>query len=752
MTAERLQSPDRGDQPHVQLPERSLRYLGGLRKEDLRAEQLTEESKKAALTKITLPDQGNLAESLDHSSIQGTSQTTRNETWKNRTDVPEGKEIATWAVEMAGYVKGLDDGTKTILKNRLGIDAEAQGLETAIVDKLYTPYLAGGKADIAEFAKKFLGDASGNVDAAIRELETVRGLLGVFIGGEEKERAKSVDEVEAAVAAHMKALHADRDPENKKRLLAEAREMFGPLVAPAAPGTSGEDVTPLSTDETEPRDGRRLVEEVREDIITETSQEDKSVWTPDRWKEWLKSPEADMHVFDTIYAIRDELERNYETAEGWKEVKAKAGEELSLLPQDVLTKLYDEFAPFIKNLPSGHGEGHFARDLVNLTMLLHDPEAKALYGDSVELTVGMLAGLFHDIGNSVVGRYDDAVRSAGHAEVGAYLFGEMAKDIVPPHILKLVEYSMAAHTHYPKDADKPDKNGKLKRAYAGKDGIVADADGKHRSAIWIARQTDRQDLLQGLPIIVRHIETKAVPTRDYAEGGHHEPEADELADFQFQFTPSNVKKQGDELVHIDPDNIDPYLYKNTAGTPDVLAHVMGLNYSALQNKTDKGAIYIQYDSEYFTNLARTGTVDIRDFIHAVEAKVPPMPPEALTYAFDNFYKMCRIIDPGRDLQSDVVRLFREKFATLSLEDQTHWATGFAVLSTTIWRNWFGRTNGIVTAPIEHDITDSPVTNSLAEDIARRARQVMTAFNPDLLTIPEHQLPSIAAFMELSSVS
>lgn len=451
--------------------------------------------------------------------------------------------------------------------------------------------------------------------------------------------------------------------------------------------------------------------------------------TPDEWRDWLKNPKADIEVFDSIYALREEVEEGFETAEGWKKIKAEAKQELENLPEDVIEKLYERFSPFIERLPSGHGEGHFARDLVNFTTLMSDPKAKELYRDEVEVVVGSFAGLFHDIGNSVVKRYDDAVRSAGHAEVGAYLFGQVAQDIIPQNLLKLVEYSIAAHTHYGVKDYPIDKNGRQKRSYADRDAIVEDESGRNRLAIWLTRQTDRQDMFRAAPYIIRHSETKAVPTQDFTDGYFHETDPNEIRDFQFQFRPEALKR-----ITIKPDG-------STAEAVDVLAHILSISQSAFAKN-----IYTQYDSEWFTNLAKDGEEGIKTYIREVSnPDGATLDESAVDAKFDQFYAMSRIIDPGRDIQ-DVISLFKSKFATMSPEDRSRWSHGFDLLVGQLWPEWFEKTTTIMQSELPS--LGSPKVDALVKDIQHRAQQVMTAFNPDLLTVPEDQLPKISDLMKI----
>jgi len=175
----------------------------------------------------------------------------------------------------------------------------------------------------------------------------------------------------------------------------------------------------------------------------------------------------------------------------WKAVKEKAQIELSHLPENIIPQIFDRVAPYVETLPTGHSKGHTFRDLISSMELMRDPKLKDV--DDVEKIIGILSGTFHDVGNAVINRYDESKRFAGHAEVGAHLFGELTKDLIPPNLLKLVQYSIAAHTHYAKEIA-------ITKKIEGRDETLvrrpyedAPVEG-NRMGIWLARWADRLDM------------------------------------------------------------------------------------------------------------------------------------------------------------------------------------------------------------------------------------------------------------------
>lgn len=251
------------EQSSIALSERSLRYLGGLRGEHLRIDQLGDQEKTAArqhLTAILENREGkSLSESLDHTQVQTISHQTREKAWQAK-GVPEDQHVSQWVVDMALYVQQLPPSLQKILMQRLGIDAANQDMQKNLVEEFYIPYLNGGKADIAAFAKKFLAE-SDDIDTALSELQKIKGVLGAFVDGETlQERQQHMEDVETAIAAHMKALYGDRHPDNVQQLLDEVDKSFGipdltpPVVSvrresPSAPLTESETDIPDS-DET----------------------------------------------------------------------------------------------------------------------------------------------------------------------------------------------------------------------------------------------------------------------------------------------------------------------------------------------------------------------------------------------------------------------------------------------------------------------------------------------------------------------
>lgn len=470
----------------------------------------------------------------------------------------------------------------------------------------------------------------------------------------------------------------------------------------------------------------RMLNQQQTAFDTTQSAETSYILNPQLSREKLQNPQVDRDIFRTVENLRNEVE-----AKGaWSKIKAQAKEEIKTLPADILPQLLQRTKPFLDYLPAGHGKAHMARDLIHLSLLYNDPTIRQNF-DGVELIAGTLAGIFHDIGNSVQARYDDSKRFAGHAETGAYLFGEVAGDILEntPNLRKLIQYSIAAHTHYKNDEPiKRTIDGieveETRRKYENFDTVEG---GKDKRAIWLARQTDRLDLLEAPMIIVRHLMTKVVPTIDFSGEEFHEPQANEIDDFKHQFK-TEVRTEG----------------KRKSGktkaerTHNVLEHMKRLSNSALEKNR-----YTKYDTGYFRNVVQPAHQDLQKFIDVVTRKpVRVLSTEEREESFRRFYEMCRIIEPAKDTEF-VIDQFKKKFAHLSETDQDRWAQGFKLLTTTLWQNWYRRMQkALEKTPSVSSDNHSPEQN-LANTVHEQAKATIGAFNPALLQEARARTPEAA---------
>ena len=424
--------------------------------------------------------------------------------------------------------------------------------------------------------------------------------------------------------------------------------------------------------------------------------------TPETFRTYFEG-EGDKKAFFTVESLRNEVE----SLQGWNTTKEKAHREITELPSDVIPKILEEFRPYMELMPAGHSKGHAYRDFISSMIALKDPEIEKI--DDVEKLVGVLAGTFHDIGNSVINRYEEPKRFSGHAEIGSYLFGELAKDVIPPNLLKLIQYAIAAHTHYTKDMPVTKvidgrEETLVKRPY--EDEVVE----RSRMGIWLARMTDRVDA-QGVQMIVRHSLVKSQPTEDYDPSlGFHKVRDDEKDDFRHQFSP---QLRTDE-------------YRSTLSpeqkTRNILEHMQMFRDSAL-NKT----VYSKNDSAFFTNtLIIPAAEEQNEFVDAVVSETEELSGEEVKKAFDNFYSICKITEPAQDVNY-TIDILKQKFALLSQLERSHWANGYNLLPA-LYERWYQR----IDSDLSQDFgsTISGKTRSILEQGNELARIKLKDFKID----------------------
>lgn len=366
------------------------------------------------------------------------------------------------------------------------------------------------------------------------------------------------------------------------------------------------------------------------------------------WRNYLSSPETDFAVYENINSLRQDVE----SQGNWIRTKELAKRELESVPETTIPQIFERLKPYLETLPAGHSKNHVNRDFINSLVINQDPWVKAL--DDVEKFVGVIGGTFHDIGNSVVGRYEESKKFAGHAEAGAFLFGMIAEDLLPPNLLKLSQFAIAAHTHYTRDIE-------IKKIVNGEEKTVTKKpyddtlDEQHNKAgIWLSRWSDRLDA-QGVQMFIRHAITKAEPTEDYDQEGFHQIKEDEIEDFMHHLTPT---MRTENFTH----------GRNT------LEHITMFRNSALGK-----SVYSQHDTPYFTNeLIKPNAEEQEEFIGEVLRETPVLTDEEINERFETFYSMCRRVDAGSNIEA-VIDLFKRKFSSLSKDQLSHWANGFSVL-------------------------------------------------------------------------
>lgn len=219
-------------------------------------------------------------------------------------------------------------------------------------------------------------------------------------------------------------------------------------------------------------------------------------------REFVTSPEGQEEIVSFIESLKTELGNK----EGWFDTCQKADQNLTETPitEKTIESINNGFKTFIDQMPPGHDKGHFSRDLLT-SIVLYD-SLKDNVAFQSEAVAGLLAGAFHDIGTSIIPRYQDNKYGAGHGETGAYLFWQMSEGLIDEKTRKLVAYSIAAHAHYLKPVEVAIPAGYKKDKYW--DETWTDENGKLIGvAPQMARRADRTDT-NGITLMFRHINSR----------------------------------------------------------------------------------------------------------------------------------------------------------------------------------------------------------------------------------------------------
>ena len=128
------------------------------------------------------------------------------------------------------------------------------------------------------------------------------------------------------------------------------------------------------------------------------------------------------------------------------------------LPSAFFKLMMKIFKRFIIKTPTGHGVSHLYQDILAAIVFATDKVFKQWIGwkfiSAADLWAGLVSGILHDIGNSVVARYKDWERRNGHAEIGAWLVFYLLEGHLSEEMRYLIAYNIAAHTHYTQTEDK----------------------------------------------------------------------------------------------------------------------------------------------------------------------------------------------------------------------------------------------------------------------------------------------------------
>lgn len=281
--------------------------------------------------------------------------------------------------------------------------------------------------------------------------------------------------------------------------------------------------------------------------------QEKSTNTPQSEKikslrEYAVSPEGQREMITFIENLKSEVGNQ----KAWEKTCILSEAELSEHPinEETIKKFNSIFSTYIDQTPPGHDKGHLYRDLLASIYLNHSTKDQICYQS--DASAGLLAGIYHDIGTSIIPRYQDKKFGVGHAETGSFLFWQVSEGILGENTRKLVSYAIAAHTHYLNDINVEVPQNYIKTKYWGN--ISQNSDGKLiGAAVHLTRLSDRTDT-NGVSFIFRHINAHL----DTSQSGGREFQANQWVDINH-----------DSLVQI----LNPIIRDNPTQPLTTLEHV-----------------------------------------------------------------------------------------------------------------------------------------------------------------------------------
>ncbi|HCQ30889.1 TPA: hypothetical protein DIU27_00705 [Candidatus Collierbacteria bacterium] len=313
---------------------------------------------------------------------------------------------------------------------------------------------------------------------------------------------------------------------------------------------------------------------------------------------------------------------------------------------EIMTAIYAALRPYHGG-GVGHefGGGHSWRDFLDgLAIIAHDPTLKTAYPNDV--FAGLLGDFMHDFGNVAKPRYEDNLWEEGHAEVGAWQAYQVLQDLLPEHILLLMAYAIAAHTHKlgPVTCD----NGYVREVW--NDRMFYNMGHPVRVAVWLTRFADRLDT-NGVTLFARHIpaniEGSFYGGKDFSAAAFYELDGKALA---VMVKPTVVKD---------------------GNAPSTLMHI-----GNFANSSFKFGAYSQHDAR-FPSMERLMAYKANQGLRLVEVvnqSIGEAQPQATLSTLDLFWNfLCRV--SCFESIEETRPIFLHIWGELTPEEQERWRIG-----------------------------------------------------------------------------
>lgn len=369
-------------------------------------------------------------------------------------------------------------------------------------------------------------------------------------------------------------------------------------------------------------------------------------------REFVTSPEGQEEVVGFIENLKSEVGNK----EGWINTCQKAEEESKGQPiiSETVEQINQRFKIFIDQMPPGHDKGHFSRDLLTSILLFDSLKDKVAFQS--EANAGLLGGAFHDIGTSIIPRYQDNKFGAGHGETGAFLFWQLSEGLLDENTRKLTAYSIASHTHYLKPIEVQTPQGYKKDKYW--DNTWVDENGKLIGvAAQMTRRSDRSDT-NGITHMFRHI----IASMDAAETGGK----DLSGDGWFELNSESLKE-----------TLNPVVRDPAGKPPSTLEHMY-----RFAKSNDGSNPYSEKDYLFpaFKELLALKLPHIDKLVETMDnsTEIITDSPENQKYLHDLFYKVSQA---DKNHFEKAWENFLNIWSTLAPESKSRWINGFKYAET-----------------------------------------------------------------------
>ncbi len=302
----------------------------------------------------------------------------------------------------------------------------------------------------------------------------------------------------------------------------------------------------------------------------------------------------------------------------------------------------------MNNVDPGHGPGHWVRDYLNALRIFSKSELS-----SPHIIAGFIGGVLHDVGCTIVPRYDEKNTPLRHGEVMGLLFEDMCRsiqfiDLTPPE-MQLVMWGIMAHTHYLA----PQKVMWWEKEVVIEPYPDCDETGNPLFGIWLPRWVDRLECSGSETFPARHWLTLGDPHIDFGTDGFY--------DVEFAKHTRPILRSNEEI-------------KADGGQRTMLEHLR-----MFADSQTNASPYGKFDQGLMIELRDAKRERLREFIAAVAGSMHPNILEEDVRWISKMWTMFLtvVIEPSQAGKQAAMKL-EKLFGELSYPVRVAWCHGFLV--------------------------------------------------------------------------